>query len=174
MGSKGSFLSLGRRQNRGYNSNDFSASVPSHTPRNLSLTAVFKNCQVVAQTRKGKMHTRKIRAQVAVLERRWSPEGSAAKFQGQGSAERRPRLPWPRPAFCPWNRFSRPVLHGSPLGPFSSPRLSPRWLTAGHSKPVRSAPAGPGGCTLPPGLAVGGRVLRRGVAAAGPGPRSPP
>lgn len=120
------------------------------------------------------MHTRKIQAQVTVLERRWSPERPAAKFQGQGSAEDTPSSLGPRPAFCPWNRFSWPVLHCSPLRPFSFPPLSQSWLTAGHSKPARSAPAGPRGRTLPPGLAVGGRVLRRGVAAAGPRQRSPP
>lgn len=91
-----------------------------------------------------------------------------------GICKRHPQIPWPRPAFRPRNPCPRPVPHDLPLRPFTSPPRSPSWLIAGCTEPVPTAGAGPGGRTLPPGLAVGGRVLRRGVAAAGPRQRSPP
>lgn len=91
-----------------------------------------------------------------------------------GICKRHLQIPWPRPAFRPRNPFPRPVPHDLPLRPFTSPPRSPSWLIAGCTEPVPTARAGPGGRTLPPGLAVGGRVLRRDVAAAGPRQRSPP
>lgn len=124
---------------------------------------------------KEKLQPRKIQApnQMAVPAHCWCPERLAEKFQSPRSAEDTSRSPGPA---LSWEPFSQPDLAHLPLlRPFSS--LPSSYLNLANGWGIQAGARGTGGargCRLPPSLAAGGRVLRKGAAAAGPRQRSPP